>query len=97
MFGPWRVSRPAVKCQSRAVDHQVMDLRPFTALAADNWVDLQLAAVYADVAVAVLVQAVTVREVRAITSHPDREGDWMVQLADVDQWWQRRQSVRTLG
>lgn len=74
-----------------------MDLRPFSALAANNWVDLQLAAVYADVAVDVLVQAVTARQVRAITSHPDRPGDWMVPLVDVDQWWHRRQSVRTAG
>jgi hypothetical protein len=74
-----------------------MNLRPFTALASDNWVDLQLAADYASLPVDVIVQAVTAREVRAITSHPDRPGDWMVQLADVDQWWRHRQSVRTLG
>lgn len=72
-----------------------MELRRFTALASNNWVDLQLAAEYADVAVDMLVRAITVREVRAITSHPDRPGDWMVPLADVDQW--RRQLVRSLG
>ena len=74
-----------------------MDLRPFTALASNNWVDLELAAEYAALPVDVLVQAVTAREVRAVTSHPDRPGDWMVPLADVDQWWQRRQLVRRLG
>lgn len=74
-----------------------MDFRPFTALATNNWVDLRLAAVYAGVEIVVLVQAVTAREVRAITSHPDRPGDWMVALSDVDRWWGRRQSVRTVG
>ena len=74
-----------------------MDLRPFTALAANNWVDLHLAAVYAGVAVDVLVQAVTARQVRATTSHPDRPGDWMVPLVDVDQRWPGRRSVPANG
>ena len=74
-----------------------MKLRPFTALATDNWVDLQLAAEYAGVPVDLLVQAVTARKVHATTSHPDRLGDWMVPLAGVDQWWQQRQSVKTGG
>ena len=74
-----------------------MDLRPFTALAANNWVDLHLAAVYAGVAVDVLVQAVTARQVRATTSHPDRPGDWMVPLVDVDQRWPGRRSVGANG
>jgi hypothetical protein len=74
-----------------------MELRPFTALAANNWVDLELAAEYAGLPVAVLVEAVTVRELLASTSRPDRPGDWMVPLADVDQWWQRRQLVRRPG
>jgi hypothetical protein len=74
-----------------------MELRPFTALAANNWVDLELAAEYAGLAVTVLVQAVTARELRASTSHPDRPGDWMVPLVEVDEWWQRRQLVRRLG
>ena len=91
------ITRPAVKRRSRTVDQQVMDLRPFTALATNNWVDLQLAADYAGVALDVLVQAITAREVRAITSHPDRQGDWMVPLADVDHRWRREQLVITLG
>jgi hypothetical protein len=74
-----------------------MHLRPFTALAANNWVDLHLAAVYAGVAVDVLVQAVTARQVRATTSHPDRPGDWMVPLVDVDQRWPGRRSVGANG
>ena len=39
-----------------------MDLRPFTALASNNWVDLELAAEYAALPVDVLVQAVTARK-----------------------------------
>jgi hypothetical protein len=71
-----------------------MDLRPFTALAANNWVDLELAADYAGLPVAVLVRAVTARELRASTSHPDRPGDWMVPIVEVDQWWHSRQLVQ---
>jgi hypothetical protein len=67
-----------------------MDLRPFTALSPDNWVDLQLGAEYAGVSVAELVRAITARQVRAITSHRDRPGDWMVPLADVDERWRCR-------
>jgi hypothetical protein len=74
-----------------------MDLRPFTALATNNWVDLSLAAEYAGVPVGVLIHAITARQLRASTSHPDRPGDWMVSLADVDQWWPRRQVVRIIG
>lgn len=74
-----------------------MDLRPFTALTPNNCVDLHLAAVFAGVAVDVLVQAVTARQLRASTAHPDRPGDWMVSVTDVQQWWVRRQSVITLA
>ena len=70
-----------------------MDLRPFTALATNNWVDLTLAADFAQLPVDVLVQAVTDRELRSVTSHPDRPGDWMVRLADVEQWWHRREPL----
>lgn len=71
-----------------------MDLRRFTVVTTNNWVDLTVAAEYAGVPNEVMVGAVTAREVRAITSHPDRPGDWMVPLADVDQWWRRRELVR---
>jgi hypothetical protein len=74
-----------------------MDLRPFTALATDNWVDLPLAAEYAVVPVDVVVQAIMTREVQAITFHPDRPGDWMVPLADLDHLWGRPLSARTRG
>lgn len=73
-----------------------MDLRRFTVVTTNNWVDLRVAADYSGVPVDVLVAAVTAREVRAITSHPDRPGDWMVPLADVDQWWRRRQLTRVV-
>jgi hypothetical protein len=92
-----RLTRPAVKSGSRTVDHPVMNLRRFTALTSNNWVDLQLAAEYAGRPVDVLVQAITARDVRAITSHPDRPGDWMVPLADVDLWCRRQRSVRAFG
>ena len=46
---------------------------------------------------AAVVQAVTDRELQASTSHPDRPGDWMVPLVEIDQWWHRRQLVRRLG
>ncbi len=72
-----------------------MDIRLFSALTTNNWVDLRLAAEYADIPVDVMVQAVTAREVPAISTHPERPGDWMVTLADVDQWWHRRELVRT--
>lgn len=71
-----------------------MDLRRFTVVTTNNWVDLSVAAEYAGVPVDVMVGAVTAREVRAITSHPDRPGDWMVPLTDVDLWWRRRELVR---
>jgi hypothetical protein len=70
-----------------------MNFRPFTALSSNHWVDLALAADYAGVAVEVLVQAITARQVRASTSHPERPGDWMVPLVDLDQCWPDRQSA----
>lgn len=73
-----------------------MDLRRYTVVTTNNWVDLRVAADYAGVPADVLVAAVTAREVRAITSHPDRPGDWMVPLADVDQWWRRRELTRVV-
>jgi hypothetical protein len=74
-----------------------MELRAFTILTTNNWVDLTWRRKYSGVAVDVLVRAITAREVRSITSHPARPGDWMVPLADVDQWWGRRELARTVG
>jgi hypothetical protein len=70
-----------------------MNLHPFTALSTNHWVDLPLAADYAGVSVDVLVQAITARQVRASTSHPERPGDWLVPLADLDRCWPDRQSA----
>jgi hypothetical protein len=53
----------------------------------NNWVDLRMAADYADVPLDVLVDAVTARKIRSIASHPERPGDWMVPLAEVELWW----------
>jgi hypothetical protein len=67
-----------------------MQMGAFTLVTSNNWVDLEMAAEYAGVHVGTLVLAITEREIRAITSHPDRPGDWMVPLAEVDQWCRRR-------
>jgi hypothetical protein len=71
-----------------------MRLGPFTLLTANYWVELRVAAEYAGVPVDVLVDAITGREVRATASHPERQGDWMVPLADLDQWLGRRTRAR---
>jgi hypothetical protein len=74
-----------------------MRLGPFTVLTANYWIDLQLAAEYAGVQLDVIVGAITEREVRATASHPERFGDWMVPLADLDQWIGRRARARVAG
>jgi hypothetical protein len=71
-----------------------MRLAPFTLLTANYWVDLRLAAEYTGVPLETLVDAITGREVRATASHPERYGDWMVPLADLDQWLGRRARAR---
>ena len=71
-----------------------MRLAPFTLLTSNYWVDLQVAAEYTGVAANVLVEAITGREIRATTRHSEREGDWMVPLADLDQWLGRRARAR---
>lgn len=53
---------------------------------ADHWMDLPTAAGYAGVTYCTLVNAVTNREVRATTTHPERPGDWMVPMTDVAAW-----------
>jgi hypothetical protein len=79
------------------VDLQIMQMRCFTMVTSNNWVDLTVAAEYAGVRVGTVVDAITDREIRAVTSHPDRPGDWMVPLADIDQWWRRRQARAIIG
>jgi hypothetical protein len=71
-----------------------MRLGPFTLLTSNYWVDLQVAAEYTGVPAEVLVAAITGREVRVTASHPERSGDWMVPLADLDQWLGRRARAR---
>lgn len=72
-----------------------MQMRAFSMVTSNNWVDLEVAADYAGVPIGTIIEAVTERQVRAITSHPDRLGDWMVPLAEVDDWWRRRQLQRS--
>lgn len=52
----------------------------------DHWMDLPTAADYAGVPYGTLVDAVTHREVRATTTHPQRPGDWLVPAIDVENW-----------
>jgi hypothetical protein len=74
-----------------------MHMRDFTLVTSNNWVDLEVAADYAGVPVGSIIDAVTEREIRTVTSHPERPGDWMVPLADVDMWWRRRQHFAVVG
>jgi hypothetical protein len=71
-----------------------MRLGPFTLLTSNYWVNLQVAAEYTGVPAHMLVEAITGREVQATASHPERHGDWMVPLADLDQWLGRRARAR---
>jgi hypothetical protein len=71
-----------------------MRLGPFTLLTSNYWVDLQVAAEYTGVPAELLVEAITSRDVRATASHPERHGDWMVPLADLDRWLGRPARAR---
>jgi hypothetical protein len=73
-----------------------VDLIPNHVLTTNNWVDLRVAADYANVPFDVLVDAVTDRKIRSITSHAERPGDWMVPLAEVELWWRTDRLVATL-
>jgi hypothetical protein len=70
-----------------------MRLAPFSLLTTNYWVELRVATEYTGVSRDVLVEAITRREVRATARHPDRPGDWMVPLVDLDQWLGRRAHV----
>jgi hypothetical protein len=73
-----------------------MQLSPFTVVTGNNWMELRLGSDYAGVPVSVLIDAITTREVRATTAHPERPGDWMVPLSDVDEWLRRRDLARAV-
>jgi hypothetical protein len=88
-----RLTRSARAGQVRG-DPLPMRLAPFTLLTSNYWVDIQVAAEYTGVPADVLVKAITGREVRATASHAERYGDWMVPLADLDQWIGRRPRAR---
>jgi hypothetical protein len=84
---PAEITRTAVKGRSNGVDHEPMQMARYLAVTTNNWVDLRVAAEYSDVPFNVLVDAVTDRKIRSITSHPERPGDWLVPLAEVELWW----------
>ena len=67
-----------------------MNYGPHLTLPDNHWMDLPTAADYAGVPYGSIVDAVTTRQVRATTTHPQRLGDWMVPMADVDDWSTRR-------
>lgn len=56
----------------------------------DPWMDLPSAADYAGTTYLELVDAVTRRQVRTTTTHPEHQGDWMVPVVDVDRWSRHR-------
>lgn len=60
----------------------------------ETWLDLDRAAGHAGVTRDQLIDAITVREVRATTLLPNRPGDWMVPRRDVDRWAGRPRSRR---
>jgi hypothetical protein len=74
-----------------------MHLRPYTVLTTNYWLPMDVAAEYAGVSVDMLVDAITGREVRASVTHPERRGDWMVPIADLDNWLGRRVRARVSG
>jgi len=53
---------------------------------AERWFDLTTAAQHAGVTYGELVDAVTSRHLRTTTTLPQRLGDWMVPMVDVDRW-----------
>lgn len=55
-----------------------------------HWMDLRTAADYVGVRYGELVDAVTNRQVRATTTLPQRLGDWMVPMVDVELWAKHR-------
>lgn len=60
----------------------------------ETWLDLDRAAGRAGVTRDELIDAITVRQVRATTFHPGRQGDWMVPRRDIDRWAGRPRSRR---
>jgi hypothetical protein len=83
-------TRMAVKGRSHGVDLEPAQTARYLAVTTNNWVDLRVAAEYSDVPFDVLVDAVTDRKIRSIAAHPERPGDWLVPLAEVELWWRTR-------
>lgn len=63
----------------------------------DWWVDLETAAHYVGLPIDEIVDGITHRELRASVTHPERIGDWMVPIEDLDQLWLRRQPASQSG
>ena len=74
-----------------------MRLGPFTLLTPNYWVDLRVTAEYTAAPVGMPMDAVTSRQGQASATNPERLGDWMVPLADLDQWIGRRARARVAG
>ena len=64
-------------------------------IAANNWMDLTVAADYVAVPYAELVAAATKGELDATVTHPRRPGDWMVRMGAVEEWARRRSLLLT--
>jgi hypothetical protein len=60
----------------------------------ETWPDLDRAAGRAGVTRDQLIDAITVRQIRATTFHPGRQGDWMVPRRDIDRWAARARPRR---
>lgn len=69
---------------------------PDARTARTRWVDLQQAADHAGVGPAHLMQAISGHQIRVTTAHPQRPGEPMVPLGDVDLWARQQQLTKAV-
>jgi hypothetical protein len=86
-------TRLAVKTWSSRDDDEFMSDGVVTEMR-ETWLDLDRAAGRAGVSRDQLIDAITVRQIRATTFHPGRQGDWMVPRRDIDRWAARARPRR---